>query len=69
MVILWFNCNFGVVVGGGEYSLYLLYHVDRKLIKVSYDLEPAFSSWYTLTNGDFFYKYKFPLQNGNFHSV
>lgn len=30
-----FNCNFGVVMGGREYSVHLLHHLDGNLIIVN----------------------------------
>lgn len=30
MVVVKFSCNFDVVVGGGEYSIYLFHHLDQK---------------------------------------
>ena len=30
MLVLWFNCNFGVVLGRGEHSIYLFHHLDCK---------------------------------------
>lgn len=31
MVVLYFSCNFDVVVRGGKYTAYLLCHLDQKL--------------------------------------
>ena len=30
MVVVPFSCNFDVVMGGGEYSVFLFHHLDRK---------------------------------------
>lgn len=30
MVVLEFSCNFDVIVGGDEYRVYLLHHLDQK---------------------------------------
>ena len=32
MVILWFSCNFEMVVGGDKHNIYLLLHLDQKPI-------------------------------------
>lgn len=31
LVVLQLSCNFDVVAGGGEHSVYLLHHLDQKL--------------------------------------